>query len=264
MKLFYRKMGSGNPLIILHGLYGSSDNWLSIGRDLSEDFEVYLVDQRNHGKSPHSIDHNYEVMRDDLLELMNDLGLDKATIAGHSMGGKTVMCFARHYPERIDNLIVVDIAPRSYSEIARNEKNGHYDVMKAMKNVDFSRASSRRDVEDMLAETIPDERIRKFLMKNLGRGKDNRYYWTINLDVLLKELDNIMDGENEKCFSGPVEGFPVLFIRGEKSPYINENDYERIRKIFPPAGFKTISGAGHWLHAEQPEEFIKTVKDFVL
>ena len=257
-------MGSGRPLIILHGLYGASDNWLSIGRDLSEDFEVYLVDQRNHGKSPHDEHHNYEVMRDDLLELMNDAGIYKATIAGHSMGGKTVMCFARHYPERIDNLIVVDIAPKSYADIARNEKNGHYDIMKSMKSVDFSRASSRRDVEDMLANSIPIERIRKFLMKNIARGKNNSYFWAINLDVLLKELDNIMDGENETCFSGPVEGFPVLFIRGEKSPYINMRDFERIRKIFPAADLKTIPGAGHWLHSEQPDKFVKTVKDFVL
>jgi esterase len=264
MKLFYRKMGAGRPVVIIHGLYGSSDNWLSIGRELSEDFEVYLVDQRNHGKSPHAAEHNYEVLRDDMLGFMNDAGLEKAILAGHSMGGKTAMCFARNYPDRVSSLIVIDIAPKSYKDLARSKKFSHYSIMKAMKNIDFPSASSRRDIESMLAESIPQERIRRFLMKNIGQGKDRKYFWKLNVDVLLSELNNIMDGENETCFAGtPVMELPVLFIRGENSSYILDEDMDQIRKIFPSAMLETIPGAGHWLHAEQPGAFIKVVSDFL-
>jgi esterase len=264
MKLFYRKMGAGQPLIILHGLYGSSDNWLSIGRSLADNFEVYLVDQRNHGKSPHADVHNYKALRDDLLEFMDDNGLDKAILAGHSMGGKTVMCFARHFPGRVSSLIVIDIAPKSYKEIARNATPGHYDIIRAMIDMDPSRASSRSEAEAMLADAVPQERIRKFIMKNLGRGEDKKYYWTINTRVLLKELDTIMGDKDDSCFDlkSPVKGFPVLFIRGGKSPYILDEDMDLITKIFPAASFKTIPGAGHWLHAEQPEYFLRVFKDF--
>jgi esterase len=266
MKLFYRKMGSGQPLIILHGLYGSSDNWLSIGRSLADDFEVYLVDQRNHGKSPHDDIHNYKVLRDDLLELMDDAGLDKAILAGHSMGGKTVMCFARHFPDRVSSLVVIDIAPKSYKEVSRNATPGHYDIIRAMIDMDPSKAKSRREAEAMLAEAVPQERIRKFIMKNLGRGEDKKYYWTINTSVLLRELDTIMGDKDDSCFEpgSPVKGFPVLFIRGEKSPYILDEDKAQITKIFPAASFKMIPGAGHWLHAEQPEYFLKVLKDFAI
>jgi esterase len=264
MKLFSRKFGSGLPMIILHGLYGSSDNWLSIARKMADNFKVYLVDLRNHGKSPHDELHNYEVMREDLLEFMNDEGLDKAILAGHSMGGKVVMCFARHYPERVSRLIVIDIAPKTYSEISRKETQGHFAIMKAMNDVDLQTASSRGEIEEILSESIISERIRKFLMKNLRQDENSKYFWSLNLGVLLKELDNIMDGENEKCFDRktPVTGFPALFIRGEKSPYITDGDMNTIEKIFPDARLVTISDAGHWLHAEQPGLLIRAVEEF--
>jgi esterase len=264
MKLFSRKFGSGTPLVILHGLYGSSDNWLSIARKMAGKFKVYLVDLRNHGKSPHAETHNYEVMREDLVEFMNDEGLEKAILAGHSMGGKAVMCFARHYPERVKQLIVIDIAPKTYGELSRKEAQGHYAIMKAMNDVDLQAASSRGEIENMLSGTIVSERIRKFLMKNLRQDENRKYFWTLNLPVLMKELDNIMDGENEKCFDreNPVTGFPVLFIRGEKSPYITDGDMTIIEKIFPDARLVTIPGAGHWLHAEQPGFLIRAVEEF--
>lgn len=266
MKLYYRKLGSGIPLVIVHGLYGVSDNWLTVGRKLSDNFEVYLIDQRNHGRSPHDQSHNYEVLRDDLLEFLNDRGLERAVLLGHSMGGKTVMCFARHHPGRVRDLIIVDIAPKSYKEAGRAEKLSHYGIMKAMDDIDLSSVSNRRDVDRILSETIGQQRIRGFLMKNLRQNEEGRYGWTLNLKVLVRELDNIMDGVNEACFDPafPVTGFPVLFIRGGKSTYILDEDIDFISNIFPFAKLKTIPGAGHWVHAEQPEAFVETVEDFIL
>lgn len=264
MKLFFRKSGSGKPLLILHGLYGSSDNWMSIGRALSDNFKVYIPDQRNHGRSPHSDRHDYESMREDLLELIEGEGLGKVILLGHSMGGKTAMCFASNYPERVGGLVVADIAPKSYKGIWRRETLNHYDILRAMKEIDFSGVNSRRDVDGQLAASIKSKRIRSFLMKNLEKEENGTYSWSINIDVLIRELDNIMDGINENCFdpSSPVGDFPALFIRGGNSPYIADEDMEFIKKLFPPARLVTIPGAGHWLHAEQPAAFIETIRDF--
>ncbi|MFO7923422.1 MAG: alpha/beta fold hydrolase [Bacteroidales bacterium] len=266
MKLFYRKFGSGKPMIILHGLYGSSDNWVSIARELASDFEVFLVDLRNHGKSPHDDRHNYELIRDDLLLFMNETGIGKAMFTGHSMGGKAAMCFVQHHPDRVEKLIVVDIAPKSYKELYRKEPLNHFDILTAMRDVDLSSVSSRRDIDRMLAGRINNERIRSFLMKNISRDKDDRYYWTLNLDVLIRELDNIMDGVNEHCFDPafPVTGIPVLFIRGGKSPYITDADIDFIEQIFPSAKLHTIPGTGHWLHAENPGAFTDAVRNFAI
>lgn len=264
MKLFHRKIGSGMPLVILHGLYGSSDNWMSIARSLAADFEVYLVDQRNHGRSPHGNRHDYAVMRDDLVEFMDSQQLEKVILAGHSMGGKTAMCFAGHHSPRIEKLIIIDIAPKSYKELYRKEAINHYDIIKAMHNVDLPSASSRRDIDRMLARDIPARRIRSFLMKNLERTEDNKYRWTLNLDVLLRELDNIMDGMGHECFdpARPLNDKPVLFVRGEKSPYLQDTDMGFIRQIFPTAKLETIPDAGHWLHAENPDVFVEVVRNF--
>lgn len=253
-------------MIIVHGLYGSSDNWLSTAKTLGDNFEVYLVDLRNHGKSPHDDVHNYEVMRDDLLEFMDDVGLEKAILTGHSMGGKAVMCFAQHNPDRAERLIILDIAPKSYKEMYRKETLSHYDILTAMKNIDLSSASSRREIEHALSEKIKHSRITSFLMKNLKHGENRKYYWGLNLDVLLRELDNIMEGINENCFEPlfPVTGIPVLFIRGDKSSYILDSDMDFIDKIFPSAKLITIPDAGHWLHAEQPGIFTEVVKEFAL
>jgi esterase len=264
MKLFYKKAGNGKPLVILHGLYGASDNWMSIARELEDDFEVYLVDQRNHGRSFHDNRHDYESMSRDLLDFMEDAGLDRIILAGHSMGGKTAMCFAGRYPHRIDRLIVIDIAPKSYKSLNRKQPLNHHDVLEAMKNVDFSEVSSLRDVDLMLKPAIKQGRIRAFLMKNLEKDESGKYSWTINLDVLIRELDNIMDGMDENCFirPAPQKDFPVLFIRGEKSHYILDQDMDQIRGIFPSAKLETIPDAGHWLHAEKPAAFVRLVREF--
>jgi esterase len=264
MKLFFKKIGKGKPLVILHGLYGASGNWMGIARELAGDFEVYLVDQRNHGRSFHDNRHDYGSMSEDLLYFIEDTGLDRIVLAGHSMGGKTAMCFAARYPHYIDRLIVIDIAPRGYKSFNRKEVLDHEDILKAMKNIDFSKVSGLRDVDRMLKPVIKQGRIRAFLMKNLDKDDDGKYFWTLNLDVLIRELDNIMDGMDEDCFDhGAADrNFPVLFIRGGKSPYIRDEDMDPILRIFPTATFETIPDAGHWLHAEKTASFVRIVRDF--
>ncbi len=264
MKLFYRKTGSGRPMIIMHGLYGSSDNWMGVAKLLSDRFEVWLPDLRNHGRSPHDDNQNYELMRDDIRQMMDDTGLERAVLLGHSMGGKVAMCFAQHHPDRIEKIIVADIAPKSYKDLYREESPNHRDILYSMKNAGLSIAKTRRDIDNILEDTIKSRRVRSFLMKNLDRRDDGSYRWTLNLDVLIRELDNIMDGVNTNCFDPafPLTGFPALFIRGEKSPYINDEDIETIERIFPGAQLVTIEGAGHWLHAEKPGEFADAVRTF--
>lgn len=251
-------------MIIIHGLYGSSDNWMGVAKSLSDRFEVWLPDLRNHGRSPHDDSHNYELMRDDMRQMMDDAGMERAVLLGHSMGGKVAMCFAQHHPDRIEKIIVVDIAPKSYKELYRGESPNHRDILYAMKKADLNSAKTRRDIDRMLEDTVRSARVRSFLMKNLDRGDDGRYRWTLNLDVLIRELDNIMDGVNTNCFDPafPLTGFPALFIRGEKSPYVVDEDIETIERIFPSAQLVTIQGAGHWLHAEKPGEFAKAVREF--
>lgn len=262
MKLFFRKYGQGPPLIIIHGLYGSSDNWVSIGRKLAQNFEVFIIDQRNHGKSPHSNDHNYELLKEDLLEFMDSHSIEKAIIIGHSMGGKTAMFFAADYPERISALIIADISPRSYKDTDSSQLLAHNTIINAMYNIDFYGISSRDEINDILSKSIPEIRVRQFLLKNIKRTKHNEYSWSLNIKAIKYELINIMDGlKNDQP---EIIGFPVLFLKGEKSEYIQEKDRAMILNIFPFADIETIPNAGHWLHAEQPDIFLQKVADFIL
>ena len=195
MELFYRNFGEGPPLIIVHGLYGASDNWLSIGKALASDFDVYLVDQRNHGQSPHAETHNYPAMRDDLIEFMDRHDLQKAILVGHSMGGKTVMFLAEAYPERVDSLIVIDIAPTTcHPDDHSGQARTHTEIVNGMLSVDFSKVKKREDVNDQLALTIHSPKIRSFLMKNVYRDRNGHYGWKLNAPVIGKELASIFEG----------------------------------------------------------------------
>lgn len=268
MELFYRKKGEGHPLIIVHGLYGASDNWMTIAAKLEGHFEVYMIDQRNHGRSPHSPKHNYSLMVEDLLEFMDTHHLQKAILLGHSMGGKTVMHFAAKYPERVSRLIVVDIAPKDYrpAEPDNSRAIEHRQIIDAMQAVDFSVVESRQDIDAQLSKYIPVERIRQFLLKNVHRSKDNRYSWSLNLDALDRDLDEIMQGLNVEAIQadGGITGFPALFVRGEMSNYVLDEDLDLIESLFPYAELITIPKAGHWLHAEKPDEFVEAIMDFIL
>lgn len=268
MKLFYRETGHGPDLIIIHGLYGSSDNWMSVARALSEDFHVYLIDQRNHGNSPHSPVHDYPSMCEDLAEFIADKNISNPVILGHSMGGKTAMFYAACHPEEISALIVVDISPRTYiiREDSGERFSGHKKIMEAMMQLDLEHITTRQEALDALATSIPAERVRQFLLKNLYRDEQNRFRWKINIEALYRNLPEILKGlDHDPLAEGKsFSGFPVLFVRGGDSTYIQDSDIVLIRKIFPYAEIVTIPGTGHWVHAEQPGIFLETVRSFLL
>ncbi len=264
MNLFYRKLGENKPVIIvLHGLYGASDNWLSIAKTWQKDYEIYLVDLRNHGRSPHSSNHTYESMRNDVLELMDSNRIRKAIIVGQSMGGKVAMQIAMDYPERVNALVIVDISPKDYS--LENDENvaRHQKILAAMLSLDLSQIKKREDINELLVLTIPEERTRQFIMKNLKRNRDQTFSWKLNIGVIAKEILNITKGFSDNEIQKNISGFPVLFIRGEQSNYIQNTDVKRIAEIFPSAEIETIRNAGHWIHSEQPELLSNLVIDFL-
>lgn len=261
MKLFYRKYGKGPLLFILHGLFGSSDNWVTIAKNLSDTFTVILPDQRNHGRSPHSDIHDYDLMRDDLYELASDLSADKFFLAGHSMGGKTAISFALKWPEMLNGLLVADISPFKGDDPSGSEYYHHLGILEAMMSLDLSSIKTRQDVDEALKKKGLPDNVRSFVLKNLERIHGNAFGWKLNAPALLNNLDKIMKPvSRDMAFSYQVTGFPVIFLKGEKSEYLPQEDYADIRKIFPAAEFVEIKNAGHWIHADNPEEVIKNIR----
>lgn len=252
MKLSYRESGEGKPIIILHGLFGSSDNWLSIARELENEYKVYLVDQRNHGSSPHDDDFTYEAMAADLADFLKEHSIEDPVIIGHSMGGKTAMQFALSYPELLRKLVVVDIAPRYYAP-------HHQTILEGLQSIDVENLESRREADKALANYVKELGVRQFLLKNLGRNSQGGYEWKMNLPVISEKIENVGQAIEGNT---PFEK-PVLFINGAASDYLTEKDEEMIYKLFPQATIQAIQGAGHWVHAEKPEEFTEVVRAFV-
>lgn len=254
MKLFYRHFGEGQPLIILHGLFGISDNWVSIARRLGENYEVFVLDQRNHGQSPHSDTFNYYAMMDDLLEFMDDHQIVNPIVIGHSMGGKVAMTFALEHSQKVHRLIIVDMSTRKYQ--ARQQ---HMDIMEAMKAVNFDQVHSRDDIEKQVSKVIKSRRIKLFVMKNLYRINQDRYAWRLNI----KGIDTNMENVFEAIESPYTYDKPALFIKGGLSDYIMDEDHQLILKNFPKAEFTTIEGASHWVHAEKPKELCAVLSKFL-
>lgn len=254
MHLFYKDYGHGTPLVILHGLLGASGNWHTLSRNIfSEQYRVYALDQRNHGRSPHSDRFDYEVMVGDLRQFMDEEGIQSAHLLGHSMGGKTAMHFATQYPGRVKKLIVADIAPREYP-------GRHDEILDALAAVDPARFEDRNDIDAALAEHIDSKPIRLFLMKNLTLDREAKQYrWQMNLPAIRANYDRINQAlPADARFEGPT-----LFIRGARSDYITDEDRDLIRRHFPKATVVTLKDAGHWLHADQPEAFAETVMVFL-
>jgi pimeloyl-ACP methyl ester carboxylesterase len=245
-------MGEGQPVIILHGVFGTSDNWQTFGKQLAEQYQVFLPDQRNHGLSPHSDEFDYQVMAEDLLEFINSHQLKDVIILGHSMGGKVAMFFATKYPDKFEKLIVVDISPRAYPV-------HHQTILKALGAVKIKEIDSRKEAEDQMKPYIADFGIRQFLLKNLKRNDQDGFEWKLNLSVISRNIERIGEAVDD---SRPVNK-PVLFVGGEKSDYITEEDSALIKKIFPQSKIVMISDAGHWVHAEQPEQLYREVTDFL-
>lgn len=261
--LNYRKSGHGSPLVILHGLYGASDNWISVARKLEGQFTVYIPDLRNHGQSPHTSTHTYQDMADDLYQFFSDHHLSAATILGHSMGGKLAMMFAAEYPELITGLIIADIAPKNYNSENKPFKTvlEHETILGLMEELNLVAVSSRKEIDYFLSEKLKDSSLRQFLIKNIHRDKEGYFEWKINVPVLKHALHAITSDVSREWFADrlPILSYPVTFIRGLNSDYISDQDFLAIKAIYPEARLIDIPGAGHWLHAEQPEKFIEAV-----
>ncbi len=251
MELNYKQFGQGDPIIILHGLFGMLDNWQTIAKKLAQHYTVFIIDQRNHGRSPHQEEFNYPLLAGDLQEFMEQQWIYKAHLIGHSMGGKTVMQFALEYPEMVDKMIVVDIAPKKYPD-------GHGTIFEALFSIDFNVLENRKQAESILSEKIQEAGVRQFLLKNLTRTKAGKYKWKMNLDAIHRNYDAIL---------ATIEGEPIetdsIFIKGGKSNYIQKEDEKKIQELFPLSNIVTINEAGHWVHAEQPIELLEIVTGFL-
>ena len=248
MELFYRRKGEGTPLVILHGLFGSADNWGTIGDRLSDSFDVLLVDQRDHGRSPHSDHITYPLMAEDVHELVTGLGLKDIILVGHSMGGKTAMAFAQQWPELLRHLVVVDISPREHD-------NAHDHILEALLSADLSRLKSRKEVEEQLSTLVPEPGVVQFLMKSLYWKEPDRLAWRMNVALLAKDLPHIL-----AAVGSSTVRVPTLFIRGGKSDYITREDLPAIREQFPNSTVETIPYAGHWVHAQAPDEVMDLIR----
>lgn len=249
MFLNYKKTGnSGDAIIILHGLLGTLDNWQTVAKKLSNNFQVYCIDQRNHGRSPHSDEMNYIVMAEDVKAFCQQEQIERAIVIGHSMGGKAGMTLALLYPELVTQLIIVDIAPIVYD-------GGHESILKAMSEAPIHSTSSRNEIELFLKPNIQDFGERQFMLKNLSRKDDNSFYWKCNLNVLMKKYPVLMGfPELHKTFNGRCD-----FIKGEKSDYISNSNWNKCTEYFPNANLHTILDAGHWVHAENQHDFLLTL-----
>ncbi len=254
MKLNYKKIGTqGQPLIILHGLFGSLDNWATISKDIADlGYVVYLVDQRNHGRSPHAEESTYEAMAADLAEFIADHALESPVLLGHSMGGKTVMQYAETYPGTYDKLVIVDIGPKAYPP-------HHDELIDGLNALPLADIESRQHADELFSAHEPSLGVRQFLLKNLYRTEAGSYGFRFNLPVLTAQQANV--GAEIPKLRTIAE--PTLFMRGAKSDYIKEEDWAEIQEMFPNAELVTIEKSGHWIHAEQPKRFVKALGAFL-
>ena len=252
LKLFSRSTGQGPPLVILHGLFGSSDNWQTFAKMLADRFTVFTVDLRNHGLSPHAEEFSYEWISQDLLQWADDHGLPEFYLMGHSLGGKAAAFFALQYPGRVKKLIILDIAMKAYPP-------HHQQYFEAMLGLDFDLIRSRNEADAWLQRSISSLAVRQFLLKNLVRDAEGRFRWKFNLKGLYEKYDSI----NVAIKSQSPYEKPVLILAGERSAYILPEDEEPMKILFPQAMLKTIPGAGHWIHADQPELLKDEVMGFL-
>jgi len=254
MKIIHaNRFGKGENLVIIHGFLGMGDNWKSLGKKWADlGFCVHLLDMRNHGRSFHDDEFNYKVMTQDVINYLTNQRVDSCCIIGHSMGGKVAMQLAMEKPEIIEKLVVVDIAPKYYPK--------HHDyILDGLALLEENQLESRKKADELLSEKIDEKGIRQFLLKNLFRDKDNRLILRLNLKAIRKNLDEIGRGlpENAQYLGS------ILFIKGQKSTYIEKADEKIIQHHFPNADLVTIENAGHWVHAEQPTAFFKTVNEYL-
>lgn len=238
--------------LIFHGLFGQSDNFGTLAKHFTEFYTVHAIDLRNHGRSFHSDDMSLKSMAEDILNYLNHYGIDECYLLGHSLGGRVVIEFSYLFPKRIEKLIVADIAPKAYPP-------HHQGIFKALNSVDFNQIEKRSDVDEILKKYIPELSVRQFLLKNIYLKENGKYSFRFNLPILTKWYDQMIetdltDGRFEK---------PTLFLKGEKSNYILAEDFDLIYNRFPKAIIKTVKNSGHWLHAENPEDFFNYIVRFL-
>lgn len=257
INLNYKESGQGEPIVILHGLFGTLDNWQTIAKGLSENYTVFTLDLRNHGRSPHVEGvFNYEIMAEDVAEFMQKNWLHEARVVGHSMGGKVAMQLALNNPDFVKKLAVIDIAPKAYP-------GGHEAIFAALFSLDLATLTDRKVAEMLLMDKLGnDAGTVQFLLKNLSRRPENEgggFEWKVNLPVLFENYSEIMKGI-ESDFPFEKE---TIFIRGGNSDYIKDADFQQLMTIFPKATLETVEGAGHWVHAEKPKELFEILNTFL-
>jgi pimeloyl-ACP methyl ester carboxylesterase len=252
MILHSKIYGTGAPLLILHGYFGMGDNWKSLADKFAENFEVHLIDQRNHGRSFHSYDFDYELLVEDLFNYIQHHNLEKVNLLGHSMGGKVAMLFAVTFPDYVHKLIVADISPKYY-------KPHHQQILAALNAVNFGIQDTRSKVEDTLKIYIKDSGVLLFLLKNVYRKSKDTLAFRFNLESL-----TVNNSEVGAALPSFTEFYgETLFLSGENSNYITENEVDLIEAHFPKARIVTVKNAGHWLHAENPTQFYSEVVSFL-
>ena len=252
MKLNHKSYGEGQPIIILHGLFGMLDNWQTVAKALSKDFMVISVDLRNHGKSPHSEEWSISLMAEDVIAFMHDNWIYESFLLGHSMGGKVAMEVALAENDLVQKLIVVDIAPKAYEP-------GHERIFEALLAVPIEKIQSRSEAENIIAKYIPELGIRQFLLKNITRNKNGGFQWKMNLASIAEHYNSIIEAT-------PADNQydqPALFLRGENSNYVLDEDIDLINSLFTDSRIETIQNAGHWVHADQKNVLISEVSDFL-
>ena len=252
MHLHFTTLSAGEPLIVLHGLLGSHQNLLPASRRFAEHFQVFAVDQRNHGQSPHHDEMYYDAMAGDIARFMDKHNLSTAHVLGHSMGGKTAMQLALNHPDRVRKLVVVDMSPRAYGPRFAS-------LLSALRELRPERFKTRPEIDQALAPSIPEESLRQFLLKNLMPDGRGGYRWRIHLDAIAENYDNLREAVRG---STPFTG-ETLFLLGGRSDYVGEDDRSTIMRLFPQAQFESIPDAGHWVHAEKPAEFGEAVMRFL-
>jgi pimeloyl-ACP methyl ester carboxylesterase len=250
--LKYKELGVGKPIVILHGLFGFSDNWNSQAKDLSNYYKVIVVDLRNHGRSAWDEAHTYEKMAEDVIETLDSLSINQVHVIGHSMGGKVAMHLVQKHPQRIVKLVVVDMGVKSYPM-------HHQELIQAIHDVPLDQISARSQVSNYLIDRIPQEGVRQFLLKNLYWIEKGKLAWRMNIKVLESNMDLILS-----ALPKTEVVHPTLFIKGALSNYILEEDHEEIERVFLDCEIETISNAGHWVHAEAPKEFLERTLSFLL
>ncbi|WP_135078226.1 alpha/beta fold hydrolase [Terasakiella sp. SH-1] len=254
MELAYQDMGEGTPVVILHGLFGAAKNWNSIAKQMARSYRILTVDLRNHGSSPWSETMSYVEMAQDLVEFLDQRGLEKAHIVGHSMGGKVAMTLALKAPKRVERLVVADIAPVKYPRMVFKS------YVDKLQSVDLSTVSRRSEVDPLIADVIENPGVRAFLLGNLENTPEG-LRWMVNLETLGREMETI-GGVPALRMDAKYEG-ETLFIAGAQSDYIQSSHHQLIRHLFPKVAFHTIEGAGHWVHAEMPHEFMAVLNEFL-